>query len=156
VLTENNSSRKERCRSKKSRENILLRASENSMRWSSVCWIGVCWRSSCTAFSEWKRVSESLNLLSGSEHGKLASPFPWGSYQKGGINLIQLGWCNEKAECWVQLMERGVNKKHFLYAGLSSTKTISNIPTHYILGYFQLWMHQQSIFSHWMHYEHNL
>ena len=87
VLTENNSSRKERCRSKKSRENILLRASENSMRWSSVCWIGACWRSSCTAFSEWKRVSESLNLLSG-EHGKLASPFPWGSYQKGGINLI--------------------------------------------------------------------
>lgn len=60
---------------------ILLSASENSIRWSSVPWIGVCWRSSCTAFSEWKRESESLNPLVVCEHEKLASPFPQESYQ---------------------------------------------------------------------------
>lgn len=65
---------------------ILLSASENSMRWSSVPWIRFCWRSSCTAFSEWKRESESLSPLSGCEQEKLASPFPQESYKTESKN----------------------------------------------------------------------
>lgn len=52
---------------------ILLKASENSIRWSSDPWTGD-WRSSCTAFSG-KREKELMKPFSDCEHdGMLEFP----------------------------------------------------------------------------------
>lgn len=49
---------------KKKKMILLLKASENSIRWSSFCWTGACWRSSWTAFSEFRSEIELRKPLS--------------------------------------------------------------------------------------------
>lgn len=43
---------------------VLLKASENSKRWSSIPWRRGCWISSCTAVSEFRIERESLKPFS--------------------------------------------------------------------------------------------